>query len=203
VNTERRLSAKHVWEKAYEFLGDIKDLHVLDIPAGNGQLAAFLCGKGAVVTAADINPVNLPNGVKVDMNEILCFASNSFDAVLCLEGIEHIENQARLIRELYRILKPQGKIIVSTPNITNIRSRMKFLLKGSFFWFDQFATIKYGHINPILPIHLFYFMKTAGFKTLEYSFNTAPLGKRWKITANNSSQLSLFFGEILIVKAIK
>jgi SAM-dependent methyltransferase len=66
----------------------------------------------------------------VDLNEFLPFKSGTFDAVNLIEVIEHIEHQAQLIREIGRVLKPGGVVLVSTPNILNMFSRVRFLFTG-------------------------------------------------------------------------
>lgn len=46
----------------------------------------------------------------------LPFASDTFDLVICIEVIEHIADQARVLREIYRVLKPGGTLYLTTPN---------------------------------------------------------------------------------------
>ena len=58
------------------------------------------------------------------------FKSGRFDAINLVEVIEHIENQPQLIRELARVLKADGVVLITTPNILNILSRLRFLFTG-------------------------------------------------------------------------
>lgn len=48
---------------------------------------------------------------------------NSFDTVVSFQVIEHIENDRLFLEEIYRVLKPGGKAIISTPNINHTLSR--------------------------------------------------------------------------------
>ena len=66
----------------------------------------------------------------VDLNSPLPFKSACFDGVNLTEVIEHIENQAQLIREIARVLKPDGVVVISTPNVLNLHSRVRFLFTG-------------------------------------------------------------------------
>jgi len=50
------------------------------------------------------------------------FSENSFDCVTFLETIEHVENPALYLREFYRILRPGGFVIISTPNATSLKN---------------------------------------------------------------------------------
>ena len=49
--------------------------------------------------------------------------SDSFDTVVSFQVIEHIENDRLFLEEIYRVLKPGGKAIISTPNIRHTLSR--------------------------------------------------------------------------------
>lgn len=51
------------------------------------------------------------------------FDDNSFDSIVSFQVIEHIQNDRLFLQEIYRMLKPGGKAIISTPNITHTLSR--------------------------------------------------------------------------------
>jgi SAM-dependent methyltransferase len=107
---------------------------ILDLPAGDGVNSRRLITAGFSVRAADLFPKNCHGeGFTcdcVDMTLTLPYEDNCFDGILCSEGIEHIDNQIFLLRELYRILKPGGILIVTTPNILNLEGRLGLLLSG-------------------------------------------------------------------------
>src|ERR1041385_6622795 len=107
---------------------------ILDIPAGNGLLAERLRNDGHEVVCADINRAR-PDYVYANLGEALPFRDAEFDACLCLEGIEHVLDSISLVRELCRITKPGGRIIISLPNIQNMFSRFQFLCTGYFYQF--------------------------------------------------------------------
>lgn len=107
---------------------------VLDAPAGAGAMSRLLAKRGYDVTAFDLNErefaakeVPLVTG---DMNRPLPFRDGSFDYVVCIDGIEHLENPYLAIREFARILKPGGELFISTPNICAFRSRTRYFLTG-------------------------------------------------------------------------
>ncbi|TGE29347.1 class I SAM-dependent methyltransferase [Hymenobacter metallicola] len=108
---------------------------VLDVPAGNGDTAQLLLELGADITASDLYPefFRYPaiECVKANLNETLPFADASFDFVICQEGIEHMPNQLHLFQELNRVLRPGGRAIVTTPNYSNLRTRLSYLLLES------------------------------------------------------------------------
>jgi len=92
---------------------------LLDVPAGEGALAGRLIDAGFEVRCCDLYPeIFRLDGVDIHQGNLdaeLPFGDQSFDYVTCLEGLEHIENPQQAMREFARVLKPGGKLFVSTP----------------------------------------------------------------------------------------
>jgi len=79
---------------------------------------------GYEVQAVDVQPLLKVAGVpftRADMNAPLPFADDGFDAVACIDGIEHLERPFDFVRECRRILRPGGVLLLSTPNISALR----------------------------------------------------------------------------------
>ncbi|MCA8035382.1 MULTISPECIES: class I SAM-dependent methyltransferase [Burkholderia cepacia complex] len=140
---------------------------ILDIPSGSGAFAASLSTLGHDVVQADIHGED--DSVVANMETSLPFANDEFGAVTCLEGVEHVLNPVNLISELVRITKPDGTIIVSTPNVSNLHSRLQFLFTGTFFQFDargarqtHGAPVDRGHVSPFTPLQLIYVFGAMG-----------------------------------------
>ena len=68
--------------------------------------------------------------VAADMEAPLPFPDASFDVVLCVEGIEHVVDRHKTLRELRRVLKPGGRLLITTPNLLSLRARVAFALTG-------------------------------------------------------------------------
>jgi SAM-dependent methyltransferase len=149
---------------------------VLDIPCGTGALTQMLLDGGVDTVSADLAPTGFVvaghSCVRADLNARLPFEDGEFDAVACIEGIEHIENPHLLAREANRILRTGGRIYVSTPNVLSIRSRLSYLLRG---YPDQFHYMietdpgtgmeqPIAHINPIGFLELRYTLSRWGFR---------------------------------------
>lgn len=108
---------------------------VLDLSCGGGETSRMLADKGFKVVATEYRaPPYLGDRILrvggVDLNEPLPFKKGTFDGVNLTEVIEHIEHQAQLIREIRRVLKEGGVVVISTPNVLNVLSRLRFVFTG-------------------------------------------------------------------------
>lgn len=129
---------------------------VLDLPAGAGQMTAVLREQGHEVVPADINGHD-PSFVWADMTARLPFEDGSFDTVVCLEGVEHVLRPHDLMGELFRVCRVGGSVIVSTPNVSCMFSRVQFLFTGTLhqFHFAQLRELPPGaaddrfHVSPV------------------------------------------------------
>lgn len=220
-------SAPGVHDKVIELLVDVSG-RVLDAPSGEGALSNRLAGLGLDVIAVDNDESSFKaadSGItfaKLDLNMALPYTESSFDCVVCVEGAEHIENIHHLMRQFAHVLKPGGKLIITTPNIMNVASKIKFLLFGSFRYFNSKIEIRdtslAGHIYPITFQELEYALKRSGFAIEEITTNTDM--SRWRILRSAVSAISrvinrafnkayndelalseLVFGDIIIIGA--
>jgi SAM-dependent methyltransferase len=144
---------------------------ILDVGAGAGAFSQRLLDLGYDVTALDVDeekwiPKEIPF-VRLDIDAgITGSITGEFDAVCCLEVIEHVENPWHLLREIRTVLKPGGRALVSTPNITSFLSRLIFLRTGRFHQFNESA-LSYGHISPITPFEMNTITEALGLRTLD------------------------------------
>ncbi len=118
-------------------LGLVSHARILDAPCGgDGSLTLALQERGFDAIGADIDEnaaVHLgKNFVEANLDATLPWPDQTFDAVISTEGIEHLENHYSFLREIHRILKPGGTLVITTPNITALRSRVRFLGSGFF-----------------------------------------------------------------------
>lgn len=119
---------------------------VLDIGCGEGILAAKLSGNGNRVTGADIlpraaNESALEQYFSVDLNHgiepmVQTLDGKTFDRVLLLDVIEHLLQPEPLLAQCRGLLKPDGRLILSVPNIANLTVRLS-LLFGRFDYTER------------------------------------------------------------------
>ncbi|WP_278804387.1 class I SAM-dependent methyltransferase [Helicobacter pullorum] len=105
-----------------------------------------------------------------DFNQGLEYNNQSFYCVISMEVIEHLENPFAYIKEMSRILENQGILILTTPNISNLTSRIQYFFHGTYPLFnylpikDEFLKGCNQHINPLSLIYLAFILKYNGFK---------------------------------------
>lgn len=108
---------------------------VLDFPAGNGVTTQLLLDLGAQVTPVDLFPeffrVQHLVPEKWDLGAKFPWRDQTFDYAVCQEGIEHVGNQDAVFSEFARVLKPGGRLLLTTPNYSNLKSKLSYLLTES------------------------------------------------------------------------
>lgn len=110
---------------------------------------------------------------QADFNKKLPFSNSSFDIVYSVEVIEHLRCPYDFLDECYRILKPNGMLIISTPNILSLKSRFNFFITG-FNELYKPPSIKpenagrlCGHIMPLHLAYYDYGLRKSGFSLME------------------------------------
>jgi SAM-dependent methyltransferase len=99
---------------------------VLDLASGEGFGSALLADRAGAVVGVDIDPVAIEHAranyaapnlafVVASADDLSAFRDSSFGAVVAFEMIEHVPDQAAVLREVVRVLAPGGLLIVSTP----------------------------------------------------------------------------------------
>jgi SAM-dependent methyltransferase len=135
---------------------------ILDIPSKEGALPSRLVPLGFRCVCGDIEPGNYKAEapiVRLDLNSGLPFSSGCFDYVTFIEGIEHLLRPYDAIGEVARVLRTGGRLVISTPNILNLRSRMRFLLAGHHLRFNRFSpgghvlALSYRELQHFLRLH--------------------------------------------------
>lgn len=107
-----------------------QSLKILDAGCGEGVLVDRYRKKGWAIEGIDLNYSS--DLVKRGSILAMPYEDKTFDCIFLLDVIEHLNyvDQEQCLAELKRILKDDGTLIVSIPNLAHLASRMSFLLNG-------------------------------------------------------------------------
>ncbi len=152
---------------------------IIDVGAGEGAFARSLVNEGHSVIALDIDDSKLKTP-EIELR--LCdfnkkFVQNifsedeKFDAVIAIEVIEHLENPFDFVRECRKLLTSNGILIVTTPNVEAVNSRLIYLYTGRMLSFGEYETVPTGHITPVFAWKAEYLLREAGFKIIWQGYN--------------------------------
>lgn len=160
-------------EAIIALLEDIKNTTVLDVGCSTGYLGKEFIDRGAKVYGIDISKKALNEARKVltkvniiDLNkQKLPFSRGQFDLIVASEVIEHLQNPLLALKELNRVLKNNGGLIITTPNFLYWGNRIKFL-KGKFAY-EKIGMFDEGHVHFYTYDSLKNDLKKSNFKIIE------------------------------------
>jgi 2-polyprenyl-3-methyl-5-hydroxy-6-metoxy-1,4-benzoquinol methylase len=155
-----------------------RSLHgsLADAGSGTGDLVRALLktDQFAEITAFDIleRPADLASRVvwhTADLNLPIDAPSNSFDVVASLGLIEYLENPFAFGREVYRVLRPGGTAIITTPNNESWRSLAALIFRGSFAGFAWNSSQL--NLTALIRRDFDRILREAGFADIYFSYN--------------------------------
>lgn len=155
----------------------------LDIGAGQGELIQELRHAMPMISSACDFHVerfaveDIPCK-QINLNhEPLPYPDAEFDLVTSSEVVEHVENYRALLREAFRVMASNGVLVLTTPNVLNVNSRVRYLVSGFANLFgplpvrnDKLYSTG-GHITPIPYFYLAHALLDAGFDKVELSID--------------------------------
>ena len=96
----------------------------------------------------------------------------TFDVIVAIEIIEHLENHFHFMRQVNNLLVKGGVALITTPNVESLISRIKFFLRGDLSCFSMREVEETGHITPLFS-HIFKkYLKVIGMNLVEVTYST-------------------------------
>ena len=135
---------------------------VLDIASGEGYGAALLASKAQSVTGVDIDPQSVRHAQNNYYDPKLTFLlgscdsvplpDGSFDVATSFETIEHHDKHEEMLREIKRVLKPNGLLIISSPNRLTYSDEPRYVnpFHVKELYFDEFRSLlqaRFKHVE--------------------------------------------------------
>lgn len=159
---------------------------ILDVGAGHGAFTKKLHDIGYDISACDLFPEIFKfekiECKKVDITKAFPYADDTFDLIIAIEVTEHIIDHEVFFNELSRILKPNGQIYISTPNILSLKSRVRFLFNGFYYSFGQLDLKNYNGLQHVASLTLDQYNYIAiknGFHKAEFEIDKKQSTSKW------------------------
>ena len=184
-----------IWYQMFEFVFPLirrhvkvcRGMRVLDIGCAYGYLLRLFDDVGCETYGIDISEHAIEQARKITKaklyvwdveNGLPMFQDNFFDLITMLHVIEHLHSPYNVLKEMYRILKSRGKLIVGTPNLNAIARLLLKLIGREREWYgfrDE------THIYLFTPLSLRFLIERCGFKVLAVEAPLMPLRKAPRI----------------------
>jgi 2-polyprenyl-3-methyl-5-hydroxy-6-metoxy-1,4-benzoquinol methylase len=176
-------TSKNTHEKVFRLIGKDKNSKIVDMPSGSGAFVQRLKDNGfnnaVAIDIKNILEIDHDNFLIGDMTRDIPLEDNSVDVLVCIDGIEHISQQFQFVKEVNRILKAGGEFIVSTPNISSLRSRWRWFMTGHHNKcktpLDENNPNSLHHIGMISFPEIRYLLHTNGFRIEKVTENRIKL----------------------------
>jgi 2-polyprenyl-3-methyl-5-hydroxy-6-metoxy-1,4-benzoquinol methylase len=129
-------------------------LRWLDIGCGRGDLLRRIRDEWQPASLGGIDAIDwLDEDLRADVDFHTVAAEDAdglpvADRVLLIEVIEHLEAPWSALRKAARLVAPGGRLVVSTPNLATLRTRLELALRGNL---TSFRPDYDPHISPALP----------------------------------------------------
>ncbi len=147
---------------------------ILDYGAGVGEFTRRLLAlrRFESVSAADImripDDLGAVEWIQQDLNDPMPGHTAAFDVVVAAEVIEHLENPRFTMREIFKLLRPGGTVLVTTPNNESWRSLIALVFRGHYL---EFSDASYpAHITALLRKDLTRIFQEAKFSAPTFHF---------------------------------
>lgn len=171
---------KENFEYHMEFFKPFIKGRLLDFGCGNGQFMGMVSpycedayGIDVCEDVLEVARRKYPN-IKVmvlDEEEGIPFTNNYFDTVCVIDVLEHILDTETTLEEIYRVLKPNGKLLIATNELTRIKHILIALCYQDNYFYPTSPHIRYFTKRNLSDL-----LHRKGFQILHYKKNRTYFG---------------------------
>jgi 2-polyprenyl-3-methyl-5-hydroxy-6-metoxy-1,4-benzoquinol methylase len=155
---------------------------LLDIGCGDGAFASRFQELGFTVYGIDLTPDQISiaqrRGLSARVHDLssgtLPYPGEFFTVVFAGEVIEHLVDTTSFLKELYRVLKPGGSVILTTPNLASFENRVRLFLGMYPAWVEYRLEGGQGHVRAYTPGILKRHLRENGFHIEVHRGNWVP-----------------------------
>lgn len=168
IKRNLKYSLFYTWYEIINAVGK-EPVEILDAACGRGQIAQILSFKGHKVTACDLHDYFCADKSKikyknVDLDLDWPYPANSFNIVINSTALHYLRSSEHFFYETQKVLKPNGQVIFSIPNISNLGGRYYFLKTGKIV---EYSSAILDRKNFIYPAYIFELLKSLNFDIIE------------------------------------
>jgi len=163
---------------------------LLDVGPGTDSPILAARGSTGIAIALDaafeavVERTRFDSRLCADVTTGLPLHDDVVDVIYCGELIEHLFDPISFLQDCYRVLRPGGLLLVTTPNIASLQDRARLLIGRAPRHIDPLHPYIRLHIRPFTPHLLYRALRRVGFVPLQLRSNYLDLhirGKRYNV----------------------
>ncbi len=148
--------------------------HIVDVGCASGFVATLLLQAGHRVTGIELNAQMAAEARQVgidviehDLEEPLPFPDESVDVVHACEILEHLFDTEGFLKEVHRVLRVRGRLVLSTPNLNSLQNRLRVLFGRSLPMWGAYPADRHGsHVRVFNKAKILELLARCGFEPL-------------------------------------
>ncbi|GAB4401878.1 MAG: hypothetical protein OHK0052_25310 [Anaerolineales bacterium] len=151
---ERLIPLKHA-ERVLKFLAPQPEHRILDVGGGTGRVSALLRDRARQVVVLDESGKMLAKarekgglGLARALSEQMPFADGAFERILMVDTMHHVIDHAQTARELWRVLAPNGRLVIKEPDVRKFSGRL-------VAWMEKALLMRSEFLPPPVIVTLF------------------------------------------------
>lgn len=169
-------------KKVSKFILQERPGKLLDIGCGDGAFTMRFIRQGFSVYGVDLMQGQvkkaLGNGLQACVHDIsaspLPYPDETFSLLFAGEVIEHLVDTTAFLRDMYRVLEPQGCLVLTTPNLASFENRIRLLFGFYPEWVEYQLEGGQGHVRAYTPRTIKRHLMDAGFVVEKHVGNWVP-----------------------------